>query len=188
MIVGVTDGSLAGHLLVASPVLGDPNFARTVVLVIEHGPEGTVGVVLNRPTDLEVEDPLPGWSAAAAPPAVVFVGGPVATGAALCLARVRESETPGWRPVVEGVGTVDLSEGPDDALAGVDGFRVFSGCAGWAPGQLEAEIGQGAWFVVEGHPHDVLSTQPARLWTTVLRRQGARLAFFAHFPLDPSLN
>ena len=184
----MTDGSLAGRLLVASPVLADPNFARTVVLVIEHGEEGTVGVVLNRPTDLAVDDPLPGWSGAAAPPAVVFVGGPVAPGAALCLARVRDEGAPGWSPVVEGVGTVDLSEGLDEVLERVEGLRVFAGCAGWAPGQLEEEIDQGSWFVVDGHPEDVLSTEPSRLWPAVLRRQGGRLALLAHFPLDPSLN
>src|SRR5688572_7000447 len=81
----VTDDVLKGRLLVATPNLGDPNFERTVVLILEHGPEGALGVVLNRPSDLDLAEPLPEWARAAAHPPVVFIGGPVAPSAAVCL-------------------------------------------------------------------------------------------------------
>src|SRR3954454_9854457 len=105
---GVT---LVGNLLVALPALYDPNFDRTVILVLEHGDEGALGVVLNRPTDVRLDEPLPAWGPLAVEPAVVFVGGPVGADTAMALAA---SPTPawvereGWAPLgVGGVGTVD---------------------------------------------------------------------------------
>src|SRR5205807_4175305 len=77
--------SLKGKLLVANPALEDPNFDRTVVLVLEHHDEGAVGVILNRPSQTSVEEVLPSWAAVAAQPAVVFVGGPVSPGSAIGL-------------------------------------------------------------------------------------------------------
>src|SRR5205085_4903288 len=106
---------LKGRLLVATPILGDPNFDGTVVLVLEHGEEGAVGVVLNRPTGTDVSDPLPGWHRLAAEPAVVFVGGPVAPDAAICLARSWPDESlEAYEPLIGSLGTVDLSIDPDD--------------------------------------------------------------------------
>ena len=70
----------------------------------------------------------------------------------------------------------------------VDVVRVFSGHAGWAPGQLEGEIEAGAWFVVDSHPDDALSSEPLELWRGVLRRQEGRVALYASFPADPALN
>src|SRR5436190_23495305 len=80
--------SLAGRLLLATPLLRDPNFLRTTVFIAEHSPEGAVGVVLNRPSDTDVGGVLPAWESAVTSPAVVFVGGPVAQEGALALARV----------------------------------------------------------------------------------------------------
>ena len=78
-----------GSLLVAAPSLVDPNFRRTVVYLIAHGEEGTVGVVLNRPSDTAVFNVLPAWSGHASRPPAVYVGGPVQTSAAMCLGVCR---------------------------------------------------------------------------------------------------
>ena len=184
------DAPLAGKLLVATPVLGDPNFERTVVLVLEHTEEGAVGLVLNRPSETEVCEPLPEWDELTASPSVIFVGGPVEQKAVIGLARRGAAGQAGdrWRPLVGGVGIVDLGQGPDELLAAIEDLRLFAGYAGWGAGQLEGEIVAGAWWVVDASPDDACSHQPERLWTTVLRRQRPRLAMYADFPADPSVN
>jgi putative transcriptional regulator len=181
--------ALTGRLLVATPILGDPNFDHTVILVLEHNDEGAVGVVLNRPTDMELADPLPGWHRLAAEPAVVFMGGPVSPTAAICLGRGwRDAEATGYEPLFGAIGTVDLTLDPDQVTSALQAIRVFVGYAGWGEGQLEGEIEAGAWFVVDAHPDDALSSEPDELWRTVLRRQRGRMAMYANFPTNPSMN
>ncbi len=185
--------TLTGRLLVASPELGDPNFARTVVLLVDHDESGALGVVLNRPSTTDVGEILPEWHLYATPPQVVFQGGPVGRDSALALAARadgggEEGEPVGFRHVHAGIGLVDL-DGPAELIAGViTSMRVFAGYAGWGSDQLEAEIDQGAWFVVNAETHDLASDDPERLWTDVLRRQPPPLAIVATFPDDPSLN
>ncbi|MCA1845194.1 MAG: YqgE/AlgH family protein [Actinobacteria bacterium] len=181
--------SLKGRLLVATPILGDPNFDGTVVLILEHGDDGAVGVVLNRPTGTDVADPLPGWHRLAAEPAVVFVGGPVAPDAAICLARSWPDEPlDAYEPLIGSLGTVDLSIDPDEVSSALQAVRVFVGYAGWAAGQLEDEVEAGAWFVVDATPDDAMSAEPDRLWRAVLRRQRGTLAMYANYPVNPSAN
>lgn len=180
---------MKGRLLVATPALGDPNFERTVVLILEHGEDGAIGVVLNRPTGTDVADPLPGWHRLAAEPPVVFAGGPVSPDAAICLARSWPDEfTDAYEPLLGALGTVDLSVDPDDVSSAVQGVRIFAGYAGWGGGQLEDEIASGAWFVVDARAEDVLSAEPEELWEQVLRRQPGKLKFYANFPSDPAVN
>ena len=180
---------MKGRLLVATPSLGDPNFEYAVILVLEHGEDGAVGVVLNRPTGTDLSDPLPAWSRLAAEPPVVFVGGPVSPDAAICLARSWPDEAlDAYEPLMDSLGTLDLSVDPDEVAAGVQGVRVFVGYAGWAAGQLEGEIAAGAWWVVDASPDDALSAEPEELWRSVLRRQPGRLAMFANYPPNPSVN
>ena len=209
--------SLKGKLLVANPVLPDPNFDRTVVLLLAHQGDGALGLVLNRPSDMDIDSPLPRWERLAADPSVVFVGGPVAPAAAICLARVpdgsarvgaypedmedhedaedledqgpgRRQPAAGWVRLVGELGTLDLERDPDELSVGVDAIRVFAGYAGWGPGQLESEIAADAWFVVPAEAADALSDDPAQLWKRVLRRQRGALALLAAYPPDPSLN
>jgi putative transcriptional regulator len=182
--------SMTGQLLVATPALKDPNFDRTVVLLVAHEPGGALGVVLNRATEVPVADVLGAWGSLARDPAVLFEGGPVQPESAICLARLR---TPGQR--VRGVqqvsgliGTVDLSVDPDRLRDSVTGIRVFAGYSGWSPGQLEEEIAAGSWFVLDGLPGDAFMERPDDLWSMVLRRQGGILAAVAHFPPDVALN
>jgi len=189
--------TLTGRLLVAAPSLRDPNFERTVVLIVEHGDEGAVGVVLNRPSAASVSEILPRWAHLAFEPAMVFVGGPVALDGVICLGRSAagpEAE-PGagasWRPLSEDLGTFDLEgEPPGPAWPGppAGGLRVFAGHAGWGPAQLEGEVEAGGWIVVDALAGDAFAPAPDDLWPVVLRRQGGALARVANFPDDPSAN
>ena len=184
-----------GRLLVATPLLTEPTFARTVVLLLQAGgDDGALGVVLNRPSEVEVERVLPGWDVAAPQPPVVFEGGPVQPQAAICLAEVRPGAAaaglaplpqPGPGPVLA---TVDLDADPDDVLPAVARLRVFAGYAGWSPGQLEGEVEEGAWWVVDSRPDDAYRERPGGLWRAVLRRQPAPLVFASTLPDDPTQN
>jgi putative transcriptional regulator len=195
---GVTSGGpfTTGSLLVATPVLVDPNFARSVVLVVDHDEEGAVGLVLNRPTSLEVSSILPVWAELANSPQVVFEGGPVGSDSALALALLRgsaaEEETGhggvGMRHLTSDLCLLDLDTDPDDVLPRLEGLRVFAGYAGWAPEQLEDEIDEGSWFVLPTAPGDVFAGQAATLWSDILRRQSGDLRLLATYPADPSLN
>ncbi|MCF6525085.1 YqgE/AlgH family protein [Streptomyces sp. JJ36] len=187
--------SLTGRLLVATPVLSDPNFDRAVVLLLDHDEEGSLGVVLNRPTPVDVGDILESWAGLAGEPGVVFQGGPVSLDAALGVAVVPsgaegpEDEGPlGWRRVHGAIGLVDLEAPPELLAAELGSLRIFAGYAGWGAGQLENELQEGAWYVVESEPGDVSSPDPERLWRSVLRRQRSELAMVATYPDDPSLN
>jgi putative transcriptional regulator len=191
----MADGSLSGRLLVATPLLGDANFRRTVVLIVDdRDGEGTIGVVVNRPSEVPVSEVLPSWAGVVTAPTVVFSGGPVSADSALALALARGRGDPaGWRPldsapVMRRVGLVDLEAPPELLAQGVTAFRVFAGYAGWGPGQLQAEIDEGSWYVLRGEPADAFSTDPGRLWRAVLRRQGGEIALVATFPDDPACN
>jgi putative transcriptional regulator len=182
--------SLRGRLLVAGPSLIDPNFFRTVVLVLEHTDDGALGIVLNRPSPMRVADPLPRWEPVAAAPAVVFVGGPVGDGVAIGIGSVParpDGEDAGFQPVVGTLASVDLAREPDE-IAPVEWIRVFAGYAGWAAGQLEEELELGGWLVVDALADDVSSSDPAGLWRAVLKRQPGRVAWLANFPDDPRAN
>ena len=180
--------SHAGRLLVATPLIGDPNFERTVVLLLAHGADGAFGLVLNRPTGTTVVEALDEWAPHTTSPAVVFFGGPVDTDAVIGLARPGPATGDRCASLAGEFGTVDLNEPPDDAGWGLAGLRLFAGSAGWTVGQLEDEIAEGAWWVVDAAPDDVLTSDPDRLWASVVRRQGGHLAWFANCPLDPSSN
>ncbi|MFH8792295.1 YqgE/AlgH family protein [Streptomyces sp. NPDC017941] len=181
--------SLTGRLLVATPALSDPNFDRAVVLLLDHDEEGSLGVVLNRPTPVGVEDILEGWGDLAGTPGVVFQGGPVSLDSALGVAVIPGDEGPlGWRRVHGAIGLVDLEAPPELLASALGSLRIFAGYAGWGPGQLEDELAEGAWYVVESEPGDVSSPDPERLWRAVLRRQRSELAMVATYPDDASLN
>jgi putative transcriptional regulator len=181
--------SLQGRLLVATPDLRDPNFDRTVVLLLEHGPDGALGVVLNRPGETEVQEVLPGWSDTTPEPAVVFSGGPVQPTAVIALGRVREGVEPTVAtPLADDLATVDLEADPALAAGELGALRIFAGYSGWSPGQLEGELAAGGWFVLEPEAQDPFTAAPDQLWRVVLARQRGPIALFARCPPDPSLN
>ncbi|MGH3867759.1 MAG: YqgE/AlgH family protein [Pseudonocardiaceae bacterium] len=181
-----------GSALVATPGLQDPRFRRTVVLIIDHGTLGTVGVVLNRPSDVAVRDVLPLWGPHATVPSALYVGGPLHQRAALCVAAlpagVDAECTEGMIKVRGPLALVDLDADPDLMAPHLRGLRVFAGYAGWVQGQLACEIDHGDWLVVPALPDDVLAGPDTDLWGRILRRQGMPLALLATYPADPMLN
>lgn len=182
--------TLTGRLLVATPVLTDPNFARSVVLMLDHNEEGALGIVVNRPLEVDVSAVLPAWQPYATAPGRLFQGGPVALDSALGVVAVPgdDEEPVGVKRIIGSLGLVDLDVPPEIIAGGVAGLRIFAGYAGWGAGQLEEEIAQGAWYVVEAESRDAFTDTPQALWRQVLRRQRGDLAFVSTFPEDPSLN
>ncbi len=175
----------ARKLLVATPLIGDGNFERTVVLLLEHTAEGAVGLVLNRPSSLVIAELLTGWETV---PGVLYSGGPVSPESLIGLSR----EWPGcaesgWTRLIGDVGCLNLSlEGEE--LAERPGLRLFFGYAGWGADQLEGELATGAWFVVEPEPSDVLTEDPEGLWEAVLERQHTEVSWFWNYPDDLRAN
>lgn len=183
---------VAGRLLVAAPAMADPNFARTVVFLLDHDEEGTLGLVVNRPSQVPVGAVLPPWDGRTTGTDVLFTGGPVADDSALAIGLLDGPfdgpEPEGFRRVSGPFGLVDLDLDPEDCLARIDAIRIYAGYAGWSAGQLEDELDEGAWYVVDGGPDDVFDPEPEGLWMKVLRRQHGELAFVATPSSDPSLN
>lgn len=178
--------SLAGMLLVASPALTDPNFARAVVLICAHDGNGAFGLVLGRALDVAVATALPEWRVPLAAPPLVFSGGPVDIATLFALGHGEVVAAEAWAlAVLPGLGVLDLSRVDEAVALGVERSRVFSGYAGWGAGQLEAELAEEAWLVAEATVEDVLTVEPERLWRTVLRRRVGALAMYAYFPDDP---
>lgn len=182
------DQFFAGKLLVASPKLEDPNFARTVVYLGRHDSNGAFGLVLNRMLAIDVADHLEGWAVAACPPPVIFKGGPVEPSAVLGLASPLDEPGPGWSELAGGVGLVDLSLPAPQTAPRLAHLRIFLGYSGWGAGQLDDEIRDEGWFVVSMEIGDLFTSEPALLWQRVLRRQAGKLAMFAYFPDDPTRN
>lgn len=185
----------AGRLLVANPLLPDPNFDRTVVLLVAYNTDdGALGLVLNRPSEMEVSAPLPQWEHLAADPAVVFFGGPVEHRAVICLARSsvgltgEDTAERAWKALTSHVGTLDLDSDPGELSDQFSEVRVFAGYAGWGVGQLETELEAGAWWIVDAEPDDPFYDEPDELWKQVLRRQPGSLRFVAYYPDDPAVN
>lgn len=185
----MASASHTGRLLVATPLLSDGIFDRAVVYVLEHTEDGAMGLVLNQPSTTPVGDASPAWVGLAAPPHRVFVGGPVEPGVGFGLGRgVAAAAAAGWTALGDGVGLVDLSRDPEQLAGSITEVRLFAGYAGWAPGQLEAELGSGAWHTVAARPSDPFSGTPEQLWRDVLRRQSGPIALLATYPPDPRSN
>jgi putative transcriptional regulator len=189
-VTGAMVEPAAGRLLVATPALLDPNFAHGVVLLLDHDADGSLGVVLNRPSAITVASVLPDWSGSADPPEVLFEGGPVSPDAALAVALVLEMgpDPIGFRCLFDRIGIIDLDTPPEVLAPAITRMRVFAGYSGWGSGQLEGEIEEGSWYVVDSTAHDVFHADPGGLWSAVLRRQPGSLAWVSTRPADPTLN
>ena len=181
------DDSLKGHLLLASPTLRDPNFARSVVLIGAHSEDGAMGVVLNRPSAVTVAEAVPALGEAVGEDEPVYVGGPVHQSSIVVLAEFLDTSNAGLL-VLDSIG-FPSSDADLDGLAGttVRG-RVFAGYAGWSAQQLEAEIEDGDWIAHDAGPEHIFSELPSELWRTVLEDMGGSYALVARMPLDPSVN
>lgn len=181
------DECLTGQLLLASPTLSDPNFARTVVLIGAHSEEGAMGVVLNRPSAMTVGEAVPQLEPAVGESDPVYLGGPVQPESLVLLAEFLDPKPAGLL-VLGRIGfpapDADLGELAEATARG----RVYAGYAGWGEGQLESELEDGDWIVQPAQPEDVFSEAPEGLWSEVLTRKGGSYALIARMPMDPSVN
>lgn len=180
--------SLRGKLLVAGPSLVDPNFRQTVVLVGEHGSEGAMGVILNRPSPVSVVDAVPPLAGLAEDGDLVYIGGPVQPQAIVVLGDFGEPDEAAAL-VLGSIGFLPGEIESAEDVASLARARVFAGYAGWAPGQLESEIEDESWIVEPALPEDVFTELPEGLWRHVLRRKGGfEYDVIALMPRDPSQN
>jgi putative transcriptional regulator len=182
-----TGESLRGRLLIASPALVDPNFARTVVLMTEHNEDGAMGIVLNRPSESEVRELVPQLDDVAGDGAPVYVGGPVQPTALVVLAEFTDLDAAAWI-VTADVGFASADVDIEDLAGAVRRARVYAGYSGWGKGQLEAELTTDSWIVEPPLPAELFPDDPASLWSDVLARKGGQYALIARMPDDPSAN
>ena len=178
--------SLRGQLLISSGGLYDPNFRHTVTMVGEHNADGALGVVLNRPLDVTVEQVFPPVSRLVPSGESLFQGGPVQTNSAVLLVEVSD---PGLLdlPVFGSVGFL-IGEVSEDIQPSILRARVFAGYAGWGPGQLEAEMAAESWILEPARLEDVFNDAPELLWSRVLQRKGPDYRQLSRMPYDPSMN
>ena len=178
--------SLRGHLLVASPSLLDPNFRRTVVLVTEHTEEGAAGLVLNRPSPVEVAAAVPQLEPLVEDGEQVWVGGPVQPEAVLVLGEFLDPDDAAV-PLFDSLGFPSLEE-PEEILPATTRRRVFAGYAGWDVGQLEVEVASEDWILEPARADDAFTDDPEALWRDVLRRKGGIYELVSRMPEEPNLN
>jgi putative transcriptional regulator len=180
-------GSIAGQLLIAGPKLGDPNFWRTVVLVVAHSEDGALGLVLNRPSETTVREAVPALTDLIDPDDDVLVGGPVQQSAVIVLARFQDPSQAALL-AFDDIGVLGNAEEAGDSGIGIRAARAFAGHAGWGPGQLDDELARGDWILEPAQPDDAFSSTPSGLWPSVLSRKGGSYALVARMPPDPSTN
>jgi putative transcriptional regulator len=179
----------AGCFLIANPTLRDPNFSRTVVLLCEHNDQGSMGLIINRPTEHTVAGAISGMPERATQ--LLYWGGPVQQRLVLVLHR-HKIDVPEAREIVDGMALGSDSEAlihlletaahPDERV------RIFSGYAGWAAGQLESELQEKSWIVAPGRAELVFGVEAERIWAEALQALGPRFRYLTSLPSDPRVN
>ena len=174
-----------GKLLVSSPALVDPNFRKTVVLIAHHDEEGAMGLVLSRPSTVAAVDAVPALAGIAGADDPVYVGGPVQPEAFMVLAEFDDIGQAA-APIMNGLGFMPADAEPEELA--IRRLRLFAGYSGWGGGQLEAELDEDSWIVVEAIADDAFADDPDELWRGVLQRQGGAFSLMENMPFDPGLN
>jgi putative transcriptional regulator len=176
-----------GQLLIAGPGLLDPNFWRTVVLVVEHTDEGALGLVLNRPSETSVGESVPQIEELVELAEPLFIGGPVQPSSVIILAEF-EDPTDAALIAFGDVGVLGGVAASAELVPGVRAGRAFVGHAGWGPGQLDSELERGDWILERARREDAFTQAASELWPRVLTRKGGSYALIARMPPDPSVN
>lgn len=159
----------AGSFLVAGRGLLDPNFAHTVVLLLDHDDDGALGVIINRPTEVGLSEMVTDLELPEDRPQTVWVGGPVAHWQLILLVRATAA-IDGAERVFDDVHFTGSREVLEQVLKEDLEFRPYAGYAGWGPGQLEGEIDRGGWHVLPGDPDLVFDAAPMDLWKELITR------------------
>ena len=179
-----------GIFLVANPSLRDPNFRQAVILLCEHGREGALGVVVNRPTKINITEVLPQVPILEGQHHMVYAGGPVQQNNLLILYRIPEG-LEDTHHVFDGVylgGNMNVVKDLVQNPSSLENFRAFIGYSGWAPGQLEHEMQTGSWFTLPADPTTMFETDASRLWGNILRSLSKDFECYADMPVDPHMN
>jgi len=161
-----------GKLLVASRDLRDPNFSETVILLIAYGPGGAMGVIVNRPSKMKLSTVLPSIKQLHRRHDTLYLGGPVAGDHVLLLVRAAKEPEDGV-PVFEDVyasSSLTVLRQQAQGKAAEDRLHAYAGHTGWAPGQLEAEVGRGDWYIVTADVATVFSSHPNDVWEKLIQR------------------
>lgn len=184
--------SLRGKFLIAARHLRDPNFYKTVVLMLEHGSEGAMGLVINRPSSVTVAHALSEHFKLPETDDLVYVGGPVEPSALFILHNAPEFD-PNERAVGPGLylGSGDVFE--EIVRSASNGnhdlqYRIFSGCAGWGPQQLEGELERGDWHVYPAESVPLFCADPYQFWECLLKKKQELQSIFPDAPNDPEWN
>ncbi len=177
-----------GKLLISEPFLNDPNFKRTIILLIEKNEEGCIGFILNKPTELKLKDAIEDYPDF---DSTVYYGGPVQLNTLQFIHKagdiIEGSMDIGnglyWGGSFEQLKTL-IAEGKVKA----EDFRFFIGYSGWGEGQLEDEMKINSWIVADSKIEDIFSEEPDKLWREILKGMGKKFAILASFPENPSVN
>jgi len=165
-----------GMLLVADRDMRDPRFRRSVILLVRHDKDGTLGVIINRPTKLPIAHALPQIEGMEERPEVLYFGGPVALQMVSLLVRSPQPLEESWH-VGADVYFTTSERTLVDVLAGdlpITGLRVLFGHAGWAPGQLEHELARGDWHLTDLDAASVFAADPESVWPELIERKAPR--------------
>ena len=165
----------AGRFLVAQRELVDPNFIRTVVVLAKYGEDGAMGLIINRPTKLPVSKVLDGLKGVKNRTEPAYLGGPVQVTGVLALVRSPARPEEGLK-VLGDIYLVSSREVLEKTLEGSAALRVYLGYSGWAPGQLDAELELGSWYIFRGDPALVFDPEPETVWSRLIRRAEVRIA------------
>jgi putative transcriptional regulator len=176
---------LQGKLIVSSPSLLDPNFRKTVVLIAHHDEEGALGLVLSRPSDVPAVEAVPVLDGLPGAEDPVFVGGPVQPDAFMVLAEFEDVDESA-APIIDGLGFMPADAEPGELA--IKRLRLFAGYSGWGSGQLEDELADESWIVVDAAADDAFADDPDLLWRTVVQRKGGAFSLMENMPFDPGLN
>ena len=179
-----------GIFLIADPKLRDPNFSQTVVLLCEHNDQGTLGVVVNRPTTLRLSEAIPSINGEHSASDVIYSGGPVQPDHIMALYRA-EDQVPESQHVADGMylgGSLSILEDMLASSAATNSIRAYVGYSGWSSNQLELELGEQSWKVVPANQKFVFDMEPTRVWATLLASLGDEYSIYASMPPDPTMN
>jgi putative transcriptional regulator len=185
--------SLRGHFLIANKHLKDTNFYKTVVLLVEHGHDGAMGVVVNRPSSIKVAHALSEHFDLPDNDNVVYLGGPVEPGALFILHNAPELDGQEL-PVVPGLYMASNAEVFESIIRAAStghvglSFRVFCGCAGWAPGQLEGELERGDWYLHPAASCSLFHVDPYELWDQEVAHVNEANRILPDCPTNPEWN
>ena len=176
-----------GLFLIASPALRDPNFVRTVVLLIDHNSNGSLGLIVNRRTDLSIDDV---FGSDLEIDRKIHFGGPVESNRLFVLHR-HSDPPPDSHEVCTGVhfgGDLDSISAEARSRSDPDAFRGYLGCAGWGEGQLEQELSHDSWILLPATADRVFDPDPEGLWSHLLSEMGGDYLLYSMMPPDPDLN